>query len=297
MYARTIGLTLALLGSTVSAHATEQAPAPTAVTAAAATQLAYAPAHYGDSLTLGTGRFQVYQKTGYDGAPLAIGVEFHKSALAGLPQTETDALSCWDMNGDNHIDLTDEECAGGHQRTMFFDPNLSPFKYMTVNWEPHGHVPVDVYDIAHFDFHFYIQDYAARNQITPGPCFGAMNCAQVEEAITPVPPAYIHPDFFNTKLVFSRMGNHYADGTSPEFNGVQFTHTFIYGSYLGNITFYEPMISLPYLLTEPNQCTPIKQPQLYAQASYYPTLYCVRFDGDRNKYTVSLEGFRRRKAN
>src|SRR3954447_5500734 len=35
------------------------------------------------------------------------------------------------------------------------------------------------------------------------------------------------------------MGNHLADPTGPEFNGERFTHTFIYGSWDDEVTFYE----------------------------------------------------------
>ncbi|UUZ55880.1 FAD-dependent monooxygenase [Massilia sp. H-1] len=69
----------------------------------------------------------------------------------------------------------------------------------------------------------------------------------------------MHPDMFNTNLVYAHMGNHYADGKSPEFNGGSFTHTFILGAFDGGITFYEPMLTKEYLQSEPDQCTPIKQ--------------------------------------
>jgi hypothetical protein len=26
-----------------------------------------------------------------------------------------------------------------------------------LNWNPHGHIPPGVYDLPHFDFHFYIE--------------------------------------------------------------------------------------------------------------------------------------------
>lgn len=252
---------------------------------------------YGDSLSLGNGRIYAYQTTTADGKPYALGIAFTKSTLSNLPTEASDGLNCWDTNGDNTIQLDDTECSSGHQRTLFFDTNLTPFKFITVNWEPNGHVPVGIYNVPHFDFHFYMMDYIARNQIAVGPCFGMINCAHIERGIVPVPSPYIHPDFFDTKLVFPRMGNHWVDATSPEFNKEKFSHTLIFGSYEGHITFVEPMVSLEYLLTGPKQCSPIKQPALYENASYYPTQYCIRFQpGGRETYTISLEGFEYRTA-
>ncbi len=249
---------------------------------------------YGDRLSLGNGRIYTYQTT-LRGKPVALGVEFPKSTLSNLPTEPNDGLNCWDTNGDDNIDLHDE-CSGGHQRALFFDSNLTPFKYITVDWEPHGHVPAGVYDRPHFDLHFYMMDYVARNRIAVGPCFGTINCADQARGVTPVAPTYIHPDFLNTQLVFSRMGNHWVDSTAPELNGGEFTHTFILGSYEGHITFFEPMVSLEYLLSKPSQCSPIKQPTLYETAGYYPTRYCIRFYTGRETYAVSLENFEYKNA-
>lgn len=251
---------------------------------------------YGDALSMGNGRFHAYTKTLWNGMPGAIGVEFSAATLNNLPHEEpTDGANCWDNNGDDEIDL-EAECAGGHGRTLFFDTNLTPFKSITINWEPHGHVPADVYDKPHFDFHFYMMGNTQRNLIAVGPCDGVTNCAQRARSSLPVPAKYVHPDFFNTTLVYTRMGNHYADGTSPEFHGLGFSQTFILGTHEGHITFYEPMVSLDYLLSKPNECVAVKQPAAFEKAGFYPTQYCMRFNANRNSYTVSLEAFRFRVA-
>jgi len=251
---------------------------------------------YGDTLSIGKGRYQTYVRTSARGETLEIGVKFHQSTLSNLPADPvTDASTCFDANGDNELDLH-EECVGGHSRTMYFSPNTTPFKSITVNWEPHGHVPKDVYDRPHFDFHFYMITDIERKEIFTGACPGMVNCAVAAKAVLPIPARYVHPDFFNTKLVYAHMGNHYADGTSPEFHGQGFTHTFILGAFAGKATFYEPMVTLEYLQSEPYQCTPIKQPQAFATAGYYPTRYCIRYDRKTHFYDVSLAGFRYRAA-
>lgn len=253
---------------------------------------------YGDRISLGDGYVRTFSLRYQDGRPYALGVEFPRPTLTNLPQEANDGLNCWDLNGDNDIDLH-EECSGGHNRILFFgDKTNTPFKWISVDWEPHGHVPEDIYGAQHFDFHFYMTDIVERNKIAVGPCMpGTINCAQYEIGARPVAPQYIHPDFFNTNLVFSRMGNHWADRTSPEFNGSIFTQTFILGSYDSKITFYEPMVSLAYLQSKPNHCQAVKQPASFQTAGYYPTQYCVRYHAAGDKYTVSLENYVKRAAN
>lgn len=251
---------------------------------------------YSDALSIGKGRYFSYVRTSGKGAIAAVGVKFNRATLEALPTDPvTDAKTCFDLNNDNDVDLH-EECVGGHARTLYFPANQSPFKSITINWEPHGHVPADVYDRPHFDFHFYMISDIERNKIIPGACPGLVNCAVSAKAALPIPARYVHPDFFNTNLVYAHMGNHYADKTSPEFNGKKFTHTFILGSFDSRVTFYEPMVALDYLLTEPNQCSPIKQPQAFAAAGWYPTQYCIRYDRFTRWYDVSLSGFQYRKA-
>lgn len=251
---------------------------------------------YGDVLSLGNGHLKSFTQNRPDGKLHAVGVEFHARTLSNLPQEHNDGLNCWDSNGDNDIDL-EMECSGGHNRSLRFPKNASAFNHISVGWEPHGHVPADVYDVPHFDFHFYMIDMITRNLIGVGPCFGTINCAIYEKAIQPIPDGYVHPDFFNTKLAFSRMGNHYADKTSPEFNGSTFSHTFILGSFNKKITFFEPMVSLPYLLTKPSQCTAIKQPDRYQTTGLVPMKYCIRYTESDATYRVTLEDFRQRVAN
>jgi hypothetical protein len=249
-----------------------------------------------DRASIGAGYFQTFIRVSKHGKPRAIGVKFPKTTLQNLPMHPlNDGKTCYDLNGDDEIDLHDE-CTGGHSRTLYFNSDLTPFKNITVNWEPHGHVPAGIYDSPHFDFHFYLSSDIERKQITPGPCTGLMNCVQEQIAIMPLPSQFIHSDFINTELAFAHMGNHYVDSTSPELNGGDFTHTFIQGSYDSQITFYEPMVSRDFLLEKPNFCTPIKTPMAFETAGYYPTKYCMRYKPANQMYRVSLEGFVYREA-
>ena len=252
---------------------------------------------YYDRVSLGNGYMRAFSTRYSDGTPYALGVEFPSSTLNALPSEPNDGLNCWDINVDNNIDLH-EECSGGHNRILFFGQTNTPFKWISVDWEPYGHVPADIYGAPHFDFHFYLTEIVDRNKIAVGPCMpGTINCAQYDVAVRAVAPQYLHPDLFNTNLAFSRMGNHWADETSAEFNGGKFTHTFILGSYDAQITFYEPMVSLAYLQSRPMSCRAIKEAAKFQSDGYYPTRYCIRYNPFRDKYRVSLEGFIRRSEN
>ena len=94
------------------------------------------------------------------------------------------------------------------------------------------------------------------------------------------------------------MGNHLVDAQDPELADptLGFSRTFIYGAYDGKLTFLEPMVSHAFLASRPQQCTPIRAPQAYAIAGYYPTSYCVRHDAASGAYRVTLEGLVYREA-
>jgi hypothetical protein len=67
------------------------------------------------------------------------------------------------------------------------------------------------------------------------------------------------------------MGAHYVDVTSGEFQGKTFTETFLFGSFDGKVTFYEPMITLDFLKKNSNYVREIPQPEKVQKTSWYPT--------------------------
>jgi len=107
------------------------------------------------------------------------------------------------------------------------------------------------------------------------------------------PTDYMAPDYINPPgSAEPRMGNHWVDATAPELNGGSFTYTFIYGTYDGQVTFWEPMITNAFLATRPNATANIKQPQRYAERGRsYPTRYTIRYDAAALEYHITLEGF------
>ena len=244
---------------------------------------------------LGKGKAWVYVALDGNDAPLALGISMEKSALEGLPDQPNTRSRCFDKSGDGKLDAS--ECIGDYE-LVFRVPTGAPgrllFKWVGLNWNPHGHPhpAPKPYAEPHFDFHFYMADRAAVSKLRPGPCGELIDCDDFKRATKPVSSRYIHADHINVGAAVPDMGNHLIDTKSPELApGGKFTHTFIYGAYDGRITFYEPMVTHAYLASAPAMCAPIKQPRAWAADGAYPTKYCVRYSPRSARYTVSLEGF------
>ena len=134
----------------------------------------------------------------------------------------------------------------------------------------------------------------AVRQIRPGPCAELIHCDDFVRAQMPVPAQYVHADHIDVGAAVNDMGNHLIDSKSPELapGGPPFTHTFIFGAYDGQITFYEPMITLAYLESRPDTCVPIKQPQAWATEGHYPDHLLHPLSGRRADVHRLARGFR-----
>ncbi len=221
----------------------------------------------GETKPLGNGMVRSWVTLDNDGKPLAIGVTFTEAALSGLPAT---------------LPTTEYQLALPKQASDM------PFKYIVVNWNPKGHVPPGVYDAPHFDFHFYMISPEVRYAITAtGDDLVKVEKKPAQEFI---PAGYVPAPGGEP-----RMGAHWIDPASPEFNNQSFTKTFIYGFYDGNMSFLEPMVTVAYLGTKPNFSGDIKLPEKYLTSAYYPTRYSVKYDAASKEYTVALEGMMLRK--
>ena len=223
--------------------------------------------YYGKPQAFGDGAVVTYVTVDRSRVPVALGIEIPAKSLGSLPASA--------------------------QELIFEFPNeasSTPFRFMDLGWNPQGHPPVGTYTVPHLDVHFYLQTLQERNSIDPGPCEG-LDCADYKRAVRDVPAQYVPQDYRNVGAVAPRMGNHLIDPASGEFNHQPFTRTFLYGAYDGKITFYEPMLSLHYLQSQPNEYLDLKLPAAYAQAGYYPTRYSVRYDAAKGVYRIALERF------
>ena len=255
----------------------------------------------GANARVGHGIVSSYAEIGSDGIPKSIGVVFEAGALEGLPMTHSDGHHCYDHNKDGVFDL-DKECFGTHEWVVPLPSEVArradiPFKWVGLNWNAHGHIPPGVYDLPHFDVHFYIEPIEKVFAIVPGTC-GPENvrCDQFKIATRPMPSNYMHPDFKDVSAVAPAMGNHLVDLTGPEFHGKKFTSAWIYGTYDARVTFYEEMLTREYMLSRPAACFALKSPPAVGLRGYYPTQHCIRYLPASNEYTVSMENFVPREA-
>ena len=169
--------------------------------------------------------------------------------------------------------------------TIKFHPKASilPFNHVGMNWNPVGHEPEAIYGKPHFDFHFYMTTPEEVAAIPP---------YEVDSSKFKDWPAadYFLATYINPGGGVPQMGAHWLDVTSPELNGSEpFTQTFIYGSYDGKVTFYEPMITLEFLKANNNFSRSIPQPAKVQKTGWYPTVMkIVKHDGLTE---VVLDGF------
>ena len=250
---------------------------------------------------LGKGTVQSFAEFDTSGVPTALGIALSAPALDGLPASGSDGHHCFDRNKDGVVDPAGE-CLQQYELVLPLPDAVArrddiPFKWVLLNWNPHGHIPPGVYDVPHFDVHFFIDTIANVFAIQSGPCGPEfVRCDQFDTARKPVPANYMHPDFKDVEAVVPAMGNHLIDLTGPEFNKQPFTRTWIYGVHGGRVTFYEEMVTRSFLLSKPNTCFPIKSPPAVEAAGFYPTLSCLRYDARSEDVTVSMERFVLRQA-
>ena len=214
---------------------------------------------YGDTLALGNGSVNTWVERSADHAPEKIGVTIAEQALDGLPS------NFLEMPIDLPRVLSD-----------------SLFTHVLFDWNPEGHPPPAIYNLPHFDIHFYIVPQSDRTAVVQGP-----------DLVLPqprfVPTDYV-PDS-NPPMAIPNMGAHWVDSTSAEWNGEKFTETFIYGYYQGEMYFVEPMITLEYLEASPSFVEDIKQPEAYQKRGYYPTKYSIIHDEANQVYRVFIHDF------
>jgi hypothetical protein len=157
-----------------------------------------------------------------------------------------------------------------------------PFDHFTMNWNPHGHEPSEIYGVPHFDFHFY---YITKHEQHMIPCDGTDNATCLKQPI----PEYVPPYYVPGPGGVPMMGWHWVDPRSPEFNGQPFTTTYIYGFYNGEMIFLEPMLALSFLQTKPQFTKEVPLPTNAAKQGHYPASYSLAYDSVQDLYWLSLE--------
>lgn len=212
----------------------------------------------GPSVPVAGGSAHTYV-TKSDTGVTSVGIALDDAALAALP--DTDAM--WEL-------------------PLPASASVAPWDHAELNWNAHGHPPLNIYGIPHFDFHFYTITPAAQMAIQGGP------------DMTPVASQYVPTDYESEVMAVPMMGVHWADTLSAEYHGHTFDKTFIYGFYNGKMAFIEPMITLAYLQTHPDVSAPVKQAAAVQISGRYPASYSVRYDAAHRLTRVAIDSLRTR---
>ena len=228
--------------------------------------------HIGETKVLGNGTVYSWVKLDDKGNPTGVGITATAMALEGLPMEKP---STGFIGYEIPLKLPAEA-------------KDTPFNHVAFDWNPLGHIPPGIYDVPHFDAHFYLMTPEERNNIT----LVGEDLARTKKATPPgvMPDGYIMAPGGEEKY----MGMHWGQLSWPEFNGKPFVHSFIYGSYDGKLAFIEPMFTLAFLKSKPQVVVPFPQPKLYPAGKYFPTTYRISFDEKRQEYTIALEGMVKR---
>lgn len=166
----------------------------------------------------------------------------------------------------------------------------TPFQYVTFDWNPHGHEPPGVFDKPHFDLHFYFLDEDEVAAISPeDPDFGAK--AANLPAETHMPSGFTTAPGPPEEQGVPMMGVHWLNTEDGILDGpFDFTEVMIMGSWDGEWTFIEPMMTTEWLRGKPTVNEDLAQPEVYPADAYYPTTYSVEFEEDTGEYVVTLGG-------
>lgn len=220
----------------------------------------------GPVMSLGDGTVRSYVSMNADGFPLEIGIEMSHDALENLP-----------MHAEEH-----ELVLRLHHHAR----EATPFDHILINWNPEGHEPTGVFSVPHFDFHFYMMPLAERVQI---PAWSPTTDA----AFNNYPPeGYMPATYFTPPgagTAEPRMGKHWLPVNLGEF--LPFSKIMILGSYDGEVTFIEPMITLDHLLSETDSSEAYPQPASFAEAGNYPTKYNIHHDMQTGHIHITLSDF------
>jgi hypothetical protein len=229
------------------------------------------PATYeGEAVRIDHGKAHTMVRTDANGKLASISVVFTPGMLDGLPKAA--------KGGDPDFPYLLPMPKKGPKTVV---------DHVVINWESAGHPPPHVYDVPHFDFHFYLVSYAAQMKV-------AFKDEKDSGAPSQQPPAELLPTGYIVPpgTAVSHMGVHAVNPSAPEFHNQPFTATFIYGYHNKQQTFVEPMASLAYLRSKPSFSAPVTRPASYTKPGAYPSAYSVKYDAARKVYEVTLTDFK-----
>jgi hypothetical protein len=220
--------------------------------------------HYGPAVAIGNMEAKAWVSVDKKGNPVAIGVSLPGNAILTL-------------NAEPKI----------FTLHLPSDVKVAPYDHIDLNWNPEGHPPMDIYTTPHFDLHFYTiceQDQAKIEGKFPPYWDPAPNLKYIPEAYVQGPG------------VEPKMGSHWVDVLSPEFIGSSFTRTMVWGTHSGKVIFVEPMFTLAYLKTKPDEVIPMRQPTSFEKSGFYARNYSFKYDENHQRYIIALTDLRHEKG-
>jgi len=217
---------------------------------------------YGPQVNMGDGKARSFIVMEKSGMPVELGYEMTQGAMFNLPQDPHDFGASTYL-----IPL--------HQKAQ----EATAFDHLVINWNINGHEPPGLFDIRHFDFHLYMMPLAQRLAIPPY----QINPTGFDNL--PAPSSW-PAGFVPTPEGVPAMGKHWISMSFAP----PFTHTMIYGSYAGQFTFMEPMITRAFMMSGANVSVPYSPLNGFpVLGKWYPQTYNIY--NAAGKHYVSLSNF------
>lgn len=233
--------------------------------------------------------------------PVDVGVALSEDAMEGLPKPMAMDHAAMAAGGE-HMDM--------HNWLLDLPAkNPTVYKFVQFGWNPKGHEPPGVWDVPHFDFHFWTASKSVRSSIVPSD-------PQFADKAAKYPADSLRAPFYLDAAAAARttpaamtvpeMGLHWIDVRTPEVQAIAgkpeaykpFTKTYIYGTWNGEFIFAEPMITRAYLLEKrATKNAAVRDETIavpsagFAKAGYYPEAYRIRWDENSREYLISLTNF------
>jgi hypothetical protein len=232
---------------------------------------------FGPPQSIGNGTVKTYATLDKSGNPTEVGVRLSAASLDGLPA---------------------EDAVPPQMLILAFPRQAAAtaFDHVMLNWNSHGHQPVELFGKPHFDIHFYMVNPVAVAGIDPSKPDFATRAARFPDQKY-VPQDYVLPPGSPAENAVPAMGLHWVDATAGLKPGkYDFKQILINGSWDGAYTFVEPMMTREWMLTKQTVQEKVKQPQAYQKNAYYPTAYSVHYDDQAKEYSVTLGGMTMRHA-
>ena len=243
-------------------------PTPTALRVlAAALSLvpvaAFADVIAGPEVVIGEGTAHAFVETDAAGNAIRLGVALTDTAVATAGQGMTMTM----------IELPETARAAGYDHAM-------------LDWNPHGHEPAHLFDVPHFDVHFYMIEASQVDAIDP-----AADGAAKRPVPTLLPANFVPPP---EAQIVPKMGEHWIDVSDPTYSGKPFDAVLIYGTYDGAVIFVEPMVTQDALLSGASFGGEIAQPEEVARPVSLPSAWSVALDPETGLHTISIDDLKAR---